>query len=191
MRMNQSLKEFMKSINTNNKSTADTNLDITNLDEDESIKPAGRYSNDDLNENTLNSNSTTAEFRKYLEDLKKNYLEKLTFSCPSKLVQSASSSFDRVVTTNNNNVDMKLKSVENINNLIARKVSATPVTSFNSNSNNNININQARRSLFFDKKSNHEDIDLPINEKLDEEIKTEKMFETVNILKYFRLFNKF
>ena len=74
--MNQSLKEFMKSINTNNKSTTDTNLDITNLDEDESIKPAGRYSNDDLNENTLNSNSTTAEFRKYLE--KAGVIDQLT-----------------------------------------------------------------------------------------------------------------
>jgi len=114
--MNQSLKEFINSIK---KSTTDANLDITNLEEDDSpvmynssayhSKQDGSNQSiqrllskndtgsansnqnedddveEDTEEKTLNSNSTTAEFKKYLEDLKKNYLEKLTFSCPSKV----------------------------------------------------------------------------------------------------------
>jgi len=181
MRMNQSLKEFMK---TMNKSSTDTNIELTNLDEDDIIKSPNSYSlnnkydDHELKKNTLNSNSTTAEFRKYLEDLTKDYLEKLTFSCPSKLIQSASSSFERVY---NQKEDMKLKSVENINNLISRKVLATPVTSYSSN-------NPTRRSLFLDK--NQEDNDLASTEKLDEEIKTEKMFETVNIFSLHNLNNQ-
>lgn len=88
--MNQSLNEFMKDIQrTPGRSTvaSDANLDITNLDttnlEDESAavdKNGGQK---------LNGSSTTAEFKKYLDELKKNYLEKLTFSCPSKPSRSA------------------------------------------------------------------------------------------------------
>ena len=109
MRMNQSLNEFMKSMN---KSTTDTNLDITNLDEEESVVYSSKQdiynqsiqrllSTDESIANTsesnnLNANSSTAEFKKYLEDLKRNYLEKLTFSCPSKMTQLQSAPLDRM-----------------------------------------------------------------------------------------------
>ena len=84
IRMNQSLNEFMKSMQrTSNRSlaaNADASLDITSLDEDLTDRSAGQV---------LDGSSTTAEFKKYLDDLKKNYLEKLTFSCPSKPTRSA------------------------------------------------------------------------------------------------------
>ena len=52
---------------------------------------------------TLDHNSSTDEFRKYLEDLKKNYLEKLTLTQVKKT-----------------NEEEKLKSVENVMNLVKK-----------------------------------------------------------------------
>lgn len=52
---------------------------------------------------TLDHNSSTDEFRQYLEDLKKNYLEKLTLTQEKK-----------------SNEEEKLKSVENVMNLVKK-----------------------------------------------------------------------
>lgn len=83
--MNQSLNEFMKNIQrTSGRSmvASDANLDITNLEEESAAvdKNGGQK---------LDGSSTTAEFKKYLDELKRNYLEKLTLSCPSKPSRSA------------------------------------------------------------------------------------------------------
>lgn len=170
--MNQSLNEFMRTLGSQNnksplnKSTTDPNLDITNLDEDDSVvyqNPSAtrallnsnvnasqsQESNMSDSKPTLNANSSTAEFKKYLDDVKKNYLEKLTFSCPSKVSYKPNSIQNTTTTsTTNNNVSYKLKSVENINSLLASR--ATPVTSLLNQA------NPARRSLFFDSRINEE-----------------------------------
>lgn len=89
VRMNQSLNEFMKNIQrTSNRSLTD-NLDITNIDEESEQKHQYRIdlTKRDQLEAELSGDSTTAEFKKYLDELKKNYLEKLTFSCPPKLTE--------------------------------------------------------------------------------------------------------
>lgn len=184
MRMNQSLNEFMKSMN---KSTTDTNLDITNLDEEESVVYSSKQdiynqsiqrllSTDESIANTnesnnLNANSSTAEFKKYLEDLKRNYLEKLTFSCPSKMTQSQSAPLDRMNQSS-------MKSSEH--NLMTRN---TPITSLNQHSN-------IRRSLFFDSKLNEESLDENIffqkktqSNIEQQEIKSDAMFETPELTK--------
>ena len=176
--MNQSLNEFIKTIqnSSSSKSLTEPNLNITNLDEEELVyakPPAFEYNynnttrkaTDELenaNESGLNSNSTTAEFKKYLDDLKKNYLEKLTFSCPSKLAAS----MDKEVLLNRKNLN--LKSVENVSNLLPRN---TPLTSLG----NCTNLN-TRRSLFLNEK----------NQQLEEEkpfkavaTNTDSMFEMV------------
>ena len=90
------------------------------------------------NSSALNADSTTMEFRKYLDDLKKSYLEKLTFSCPSKPTNTATTT--TITTTNNNKANnqsqnqQRLKSVENINNLLTKNLTNT--------------ASNARKSLF-------------------------------------------
>jgi hypothetical protein len=120
--MNQNLFELMKSLqnsSTKQQKATNNNLEIINLDEEDDYvcyaKPNPSYSNNKENDyetNTLiNPNSTTAEFKKYLDDLKKNYLEKLSFSCPSKSVTIA----NKASYLNRKN-DFDLKSAENLSN---------------------------------------------------------------------------
>lgn len=151
IQMNQSLNEFMKSFQKSSKrSLAEANLDITNLDEDDVAYEnklqykAGNSSNLDINnksnlsnnEDLLDGNSTTAEFRKYLNDLKRNYLEKLTFSCPSKLTESKANMNNSKGVENNCNDYGSLNSAQ---------------------ANSNI-----RRSLYFGNKMENLDEDKPL-----------------------------
>jgi len=77
--MNQSLNDFMKNVQSSNA----THTTMSGLEKTDS---------DDYNNSAqVNPESTTAEFKKYLDELKKNYLEKLTFSCPPKLTESRQS----------------------------------------------------------------------------------------------------
>ena len=182
--MNQSLNEFMKTIQkSSNKSLTEPNLDITNLDEEELVynakPPAFEYNyntarkvadeSENVNDSGLNSNSTTAEFKKYLDDLKKNYLEKLTFSCPSKLATS----MNKEGLLNRKNLN--LKSVENVSNLLPR---STPLTSLGNCTNMN-----TRRSLFFDEKMHQLEEEKPLKAVTFSEksvsTNTESMFEMV------------
>ena len=155
IRLSQNLNDFMKTLSQKSLERPETSLDITNLDDEEThlySRPlfertkakdiveeeseedkrsrGSPFTQSDSKSNQLNPNSTTAEFKRYLDDLKKNYLEKLTFSCPSKLAPPQ----PRTNFANN-----RLKSVENINNLISKA--------------NNNTLTQARRSLLFDTKS--------------------------------------
>jgi hypothetical protein len=114
----------------------DTATTITTNDDNETTTPNEYTNNDDYDDDDdddekssptirvtggLDQNSSTMEFRKYLEDLKRNYLEKLTFSCPSKLQPQAaattSSSMIRPTATTPSATALhpgsRLKSVEN------------------------------------------------------------------------------
>lgn len=135
--MNQSLNEFMKSMQKPlDKSLTDANLDITNLDEEETVFSARpqKVSFTKPEDKAVNPDSTTAEFKKYLDDLKKNYLEKLTFSCPSKLTES------RAALMNKNNSHMK--SVQNISN--------KPESKSGKHQSSHLGNFNTRRSLYFD-----------------------------------------
>ena len=137
LRMNQDLNELINAFNKSNsfsnneakssKTQTLLNLDLTDLNELESITNDERdeteneeASYDDerspksRTQNPLDHNSSTMEFRKYLEDLKKNYLEKLTFSCPPKLQPQQQSSMATSRSTNTNWQNSKLKSTDNV-----------------------------------------------------------------------------
>jgi hypothetical protein len=98
----------------------------------------------------LDENSSTAEFRKYLDDLKKSYLEKLTFSCPSKLLSNslnlAEVKKSKMIMENKNDIGHSLRSSENIHNLLLNNNNNKP-TQFSDNS-------TVRRSLLYDYNKN-------------------------------------
>ena len=160
--MNQSLTDLMRTLNKNpspsSKLNQTPNLDITNLDDEQATTTQ------------LDPSSSTSEFKKYLEDLKKNYLEKLTFSCPSKLTaslgsatannNSRSSDLNGLLNENNSNsYANKLNSAENINNLLKK------VQPINANVNNSVSTANVRRSLLFD--SNEDKLTKSLNMKLN------------------------
>ena len=167
--MNLSLNELINTINSQtassllDKPAPKSQLDITNLDtldggdsdfydaqdlliaEDmpNSIKKrsplqAGPSAKNDH----LDHNSSTDEFRKYLDDLKKNYLDKLSFSCPSKVTAPQDAESKLYSGTD------KLKSSENVMNLIKKARLADQATDSGISSSFS-----ARRSLFFDQNS--------------------------------------
>ncbi len=80
----------MKSIQT---SKSNTTAVTSGLDEE----------NSGTQSTQVNPESTTAEFKKYLDELKRNYLEKLTFSCPPKLTESRQSATPNLNTKSTNN----------------------------------------------------------------------------------------
>ena len=151
--MNQSLTDLMKTFSSKNsppssKLNQTPNLDITNLD-DEQVGASNTQ---------LDPGSSTSEFKKYLEDLKKNYLEKLTFSCPSKLATSLGSTAANDNKRSNDLSENRLKSAENISNLL-KKVQPNNASSSTAGANANV-----RRSLF---DSNEDKLTKSLNMKLN------------------------
>ena len=85
--MSDNLNELIRKIKLKKESSQSSDLN-------KSMDQQQQQQQNDLNESfspskPLDENSSTAEFRKYLDDLKKSYLEKLTFSCPSKLLTNS------------------------------------------------------------------------------------------------------
>jgi len=119
---------------TPSKSPAKLTMDLNRkrVDKEEVEQPQSPLSN------VLTSNSSTIEFKKYLDELKKNYMDKLTYSCPSKLPDSTGAQSKKQKTNEN-----KLQSTENISNL-AKKVDLL------NNHSTRINNDSVRRSLAFD-----------------------------------------
>lgn len=64
-------------------------LDLTNLDDSPTSAPINSANRNTNATNTTNiqltGSSTTSEFRRYLDEMKRNYLDRLSYSCPSKL----------------------------------------------------------------------------------------------------------
>jgi hypothetical protein len=92
IKMNQDLNDLIKTLN---KKAPKNTLDLSKLDDD-----AGEDDNSSppplqTAARPLDSYSSTQDFKKYLDDLKSKYLEKLTFSCPSKQQQQAAKTSDR------------------------------------------------------------------------------------------------
>ncbi len=118
--------------------------------------------------NALNSNSTTNEFKKYLEELKKNYMDKLTYSCPSRLTDSSG-----IKSNNQKTNESKLQSTENISNLV-KKIDLMDSNTYERSqesglmSKKNENV---RRSLAFD---------LVNSNKTTPKVEQEKMSTSVN-----------
>lgn len=134
-KMNKSLNELIQNLNYDkspnskfNSTNDPRDLELTNLEADLDIK-------------NNSQNLSSADFKRYLEDLKRSYLEKLAFSCPPKITKKISANYqiDLNQQTENSN---KLKSVENLSNLLTKKYD------FFSNE-----TNSARRTLFDDNKS--------------------------------------
>jgi hypothetical protein len=143
IKMNQELNELINALNKSNsfgqesasrsktQNILNLDLDLTSQDDYETTTNDENDEHETTTPNeedmsspsvrVLDQNSSTMEFRKYLEDLKRNYLEKLTFSCPPKLqpktlsnkvsmAKPTASTFTAQLTHPN-----KLKSVENVN----------------------------------------------------------------------------
>lgn len=130
-KMNKSLNELIQNLSydkspssKNNSTSGPRDLELTNLEADLDAK----------------NNSSSADFKRYLDDLKRSYLEKLAFSCPPKISKKMSTNYhiDPNQQTENGN---KLKSVENLSNLLTKKYDFFPNE-----------INSARRTLFDDSK---------------------------------------
>ena len=92
--MTRNLNELIRNINTNklNKEQSEqlgTAHDSDDDDDDDDERAASTSnSNNSSSKATptqLDGNSSTAEFKSYLNEVKRAYLDKLTFSCPSKL----------------------------------------------------------------------------------------------------------
>ncbi|RMZ95159.1 pericentriolar material 1 isoform X1, partial [Brachionus plicatilis] len=137
-KMNKSLNELIQNLNygkspnsKNDTSSGPRDLELTNLEADADLK---------------NSSQSAAEFKRYLEDLKRSYLEKLAFSCPPKITKKISTlqsdANDQSSIDNNN----KLKSVENLSNFLKKK------SDLYANE-----TNSARRALFNDKNKSQEE----------------------------------
>lgn len=131
-KMNKSLNELIQNLNygksPNSKSNSNNDpkdLELTNLEADSEPKSSSK-------------NSSAAEFKRYLDDLKRSYLEKLAFSCPPKITKKNSnvhSDSNSCAQIENNN---RLKSLENLNNLLTKNYDS-------------IDSSSARRALFNDK----------------------------------------
>ena len=94
LRMNQNLNQLTDAFSkTSSKSAFSKLLDAGTLPT-ESDDQAQQQPSSGLNEN-----SSTAEFRNYLDDLKRNYMAKLTYSCPTKQPQISSLSQDKLLTS--------------------------------------------------------------------------------------------
>jgi hypothetical protein len=150
------------------------NLDLTasNLDGDELLGGSGGDDDgDDLavaiaSENSQNSppvlppqqlnfDSTTSDFRRYLDEIKRNYLDKLTFSCPPKMSMPGASTAAASAAAAGGSCLNRLKSMENINNLLAcRKLPAdltkSNITGLDQSSSTPAAAQAARRSLVYD-----------------------------------------
>ncbi len=137
--MSKNLTELIKTIKNKQSTTSSSSIDKS---------PANSTFPSDL---VLDENSSTAEFRKYLENLKQSYLEKLTFSCPPKMLTnslnltSKKSIFPNWNTENTDSIAKMVKnsSQENIKNLLLNN--SRPLLSENSN---------VRRSLLYDYNKN-------------------------------------
>jgi len=143
--MYQNINEILKNHgnkSTPSKSPAKLTMDSSRkrVDKEEVEQPQSPLSN------VLTSNSSTIEFKKYLDELKKNYMDKLTYSCPSKLPDSTGAQSKKQKTNEN-----KLQSTENISNLV-KKVDLLNNHSYERKQNESTKINNdsVRRSLAFD-----------------------------------------
>ncbi|CAF0749445.1 unnamed protein product [Brachionus calyciflorus] len=121
-KMNRSLNDFIQNLSYDSKSPKSNlrDFDMGCLDNERDFETRTQ----------LNQNSTTVEFKKYLEELKRNYLEKLTFSCPPKLTKNTSNK------STGQEINSKLKSVENLSNFLRSDSSSS-----------------AKRTLLYDEKS--------------------------------------
>lgn len=148
--MSDNLNELIRKIKLKKESSQSSDLN-------KSMDQQQQQQQNDLNESfspskPLDENSSTAEFRKYLDDLKKSYLEKLTFSCPSKLLSNSLNLTDMrkskfaMEKNNYNDNGISLRSSENIHNLLLNNNSNKP-TLFSDGTN-------VRRSLLYDYNKN-------------------------------------